>query len=220
VEEAFGVPAVVEYGSIEGGFLAAEGPDRVLRVREDAVLLETLPRSDGRFDIVITVLNNPSFPLLRYAIGDLSDAPLDLPARGFAALHNVAGRHQDQVFARSGRRIHAFLVDAVFESMANARRWRVHQQADGSLAVVLELFDGGQKVDTARLSAQLQEVVEGYPVRIEVVSALPTSSAGKHRWVLSDLPFDRGLPPEEGAPKNDSPSDEVVCPVPTAKRSP
>src|SRR5205807_1956469 len=95
IERALGVPAVSEYGSVECGLLAGEGRDRALRAREDHVLLETLPRDDGRYDIVVTVLNNPSFPLLRYALGDVSDAPLDVPARGFARLKNIAGRDND-----------------------------------------------------------------------------------------------------------------------------
>ena len=92
VEQSFGVPAIVEYGAVECGLIAGEWPDRTLRVREDLVLVETLPRDDGRFDIVLTVLANPSFPLIRYSIGDITDAPLEVPARGPAILKNIAGR--------------------------------------------------------------------------------------------------------------------------------
>ena len=53
--------------------------------------VETLPRDDARFDIVLTVLANPSFPLIRYSIGDITDAPLEIPARGRAILKNIAG---------------------------------------------------------------------------------------------------------------------------------
>ena len=82
IERAFGVPAAMEYGSVECGFLAGEYPDRLLRVREDCALIETLPRSDGRYDIAVTVLGNASFPLLRYLIGDTTDVPLLTPRRG------------------------------------------------------------------------------------------------------------------------------------------
>src|SRR5262249_54439403 len=95
VKRGLRAPVAVEHGASECGLIAAQGPDRAPRVREDLVLLETLPRDDGRYDIVVSVLNNPSFPLLRYAIGDVSDAPLAVPGRGFAGLHNVAGRDND-----------------------------------------------------------------------------------------------------------------------------
>src|SRR5205823_4404952 len=68
IREGLGVPVAVEYGAVECGFIAGQGPDGALRDREDMTLVETLPRGDGLFDIVITVLGNPSFPLLRYTI--------------------------------------------------------------------------------------------------------------------------------------------------------
>lgn len=54
-QQVYQVPTVVEYGSVECGFLAGEWPDRTLRVREDLTIVETLPRDDGRFDIVLTI---------------------------------------------------------------------------------------------------------------------------------------------------------------------
>ena len=92
VERAFGVPAVAEYGATECALIAGEGPDRALRVREDLVFLETRPIEGGRHELLLTVLNNASFPILRYAIGDTTDRPLETPERGFAVLANVTGR--------------------------------------------------------------------------------------------------------------------------------
>jgi phosphoenolpyruvate mutase len=188
VERAFGVPAVVEYGSVECGFLAGEGRDRQLHVREDLALLETLPRDDGRYDIVVTILNNPSFPLIRYAIADISDAPLEYPAQGFAVLKNVAGRNNDLIVSRSGRFLHSARFDALFKYDTEViRRFRVRQHADGSLAVALELNDPGAALDTTGLERKIRDLVEGYPVKVEVADTLPQTPAGKHRLVLSDL---------------------------------
>ena len=133
VERSFGVPAIVEYGSMECGLIAGEWPDRTLRVREDLVLVETLPRDDGRFDIVPTVLTNPSFPLIRYSIGDITDAPLEVPARDPAILKNIAGRDHDLIISQSGRRIHGTCIEDVLQEDRAIRRFRVHQGADGAL---------------------------------------------------------------------------------------
>jgi phosphoenolpyruvate phosphomutase len=188
IERGLGVPAVAEYGSVECGFMAGEGPDRYLRVREDIVLMETLPREDGRHDIVVSVLNHPSFPLLRYAIGDVTDAPLQRGERGFARLQNVAGRNNDLIISRSGRYLHSARFDALFKYETKViRRFRVRQHADGSLAVALELNDPKASLDNAGLERKLSELVEGYPVKIEVVETLPQTAAGKHRLVVSDL---------------------------------
>jgi phosphoenolpyruvate mutase len=188
IERVFQISAVGEYGSVECGFIAGEGRDRVLQVREDVVLLETPLREDGRFDVVVTILNNPAFPLLRYMIGDVTDAPLDIPSRGFARLAAVAGRNNDLVINRSGAFLHSSHFDALFKyDTAAIRGFRVRQHPDGSLNVALELRDPEAKVDLNVLAAKLTALVEGYPVKIEVVEALPQSPAGKHRLVISDL---------------------------------
>jgi phenylacetate-coenzyme A ligase PaaK-like adenylate-forming protein len=70
VERGFGVPAIVEYGASECHVIAGEWTDRTLRVREDLVIVETLPRADHRFDLVITVLGKLAMSPTR-----LSDTP-------------------------------------------------------------------------------------------------------------------------------------------------
>ena len=192
VERSFGVPAIVEYGSTECGLIAGEWPDRTLRVREDLALVETLPRDDGRFDIVLTVLANPSFPLIRYSIGDITDAPLEIPARGPAILKNIAGRDHDLIIGQSGRRIHGTRIEEVFdieieEKNRAIRCFRVHQGADGALSALVEFNDSSASMDMASLEQRLTDLVEGYPVKLEVVDALPQTASGKHRTVTSDL---------------------------------
>ena len=41
--------------------------------------------------------------------------------------------------------------------------------------------------DTTEARRQLHELLEGYPVKIDVVGTLPGTLAGKHRWIVSDL---------------------------------
>jgi phosphoenolpyruvate mutase len=199
IERGLGVQAAVEYGSIECGFLAASDRGRRLRVREDLVLLESVPREDERFDIVVTVLNNPSFPLLRYALGDVTDRPLERPDRGFAVLANVAGRSNDLVLSQTGRRLHSARFDALFKYEAEAvRRFRVRQHADGALTVHLEVDDPKRPVNAPALESKIRELVEGYPVQVAVVQTLPQTAAGKHRLVVSDLDLGAGPPPALG----------------------
>jgi phenylacetate-CoA ligase len=129
IEQAFGAPAIREYGASECHLIAGDWPDRTLRVREDVALLETSPRDDQRFDLILTPLGNTSFPLIRYRIGDVTDHALELREKGFAILRNIAGRNDDLLVTRSGRIIHPALIDAIFEEAVDPiRRYRVHQQ--------------------------------------------------------------------------------------------
>jgi len=188
IERTFGVPAAVEYGSVECGLIAEEWPDRTLRVREDVVLVETLPREDGRYEIIVSVLNNPSFPLLRYALGDVTDAPLNRPDQGFSILKNVAGRNNDFIVTRSGRYLHSARFDALFKYFSKAiQGFQIRQDSKGALSVMLELTDRTTLKDFAGLERKIGELVEGYPVELEVVESIPQTAAGKHRMVISQL---------------------------------
>ncbi|MGD0898902.1 MAG: hypothetical protein ABR915_13775 [Thermoguttaceae bacterium] len=188
VERVFGAPAVSEYGSTECGLIAQEWPDRILRVREDTVLVETLPSEGRNHEIIVSPLNNPSFPLLRYNLGDATDAPLERPERGFAVLKNVTGRPGDFLISRSGRYIHSTWFDITLRYFSPAIRcFRIRQRADGSVWAAIELDGSDPPFDVAALEQRIREVVEGYPARVEIVDSIPTTAVGKHRLVVSEL---------------------------------
>ena len=188
VERAFRAPAIMEYGCVELGFVAGQWPDRTLRVREDIVLVETLPRADGLYDILLSDLTNPSFPLLRYQIGDVVDRPLLKPESGFAVLSHVAGRDDDLITTQSGRLIHPVYLDEMFEleSEVPIRRYRLHQQRDGSITAAIELSGPASPASIARLEQKLSQVLEGFPARLALSNHLPQLASGKHRLVTSD----------------------------------
>lgn len=190
VERAFNVPAIKEYGSIECGVLAVEWPDRTLRVREDLSMIETIERDDGRFDIVVTVLGNASFPLFRYHIGDVTDRAIVFPDSGFAVLNQIEGRENDLVVSRSGRMLHPLWFDDLFENTRGTRRWRVYQDAAGAVSVEVELEPGAQGIDERQIARAIESHLDGFPVSVATVSRVTQNAAGKHRWVSSDLARD------------------------------
>jgi phenylacetate-CoA ligase len=185
-EDAFGVPTLAEYGSAETNVLAFEWPDRTLRVRDDIFFVETPEREDGRYDIVITVLNSHSFPLIRYAIGDVSDTQIQRPEVGFAHLGNIAGRHQDLIYDHSGGAIFAGWFEDVLEHDDAVRRYQIHQATTGELTVSLELTSPQARLDRDRIK-DLFSNRTGFDVAVQVLDNLPLSRAGKHRWITSDL---------------------------------
>jgi phenylacetate-CoA ligase len=188
IEDAFNVPCVEQYGCVEFGYIAGEWPDRTLRVREDISLVETVCRNDGLFDLVLTNLNNPSFPLLRYSVGDVTNQELELPATGFAILNEIAGRCGDFLYTPLGRCLHPTTVDSIFENQyfQFVRRYQIHQHADGSVMAYIEPNDPDKIPNTQRLAKLLSLQVEGFPVEVRVVSSIQQTAAGKHRTVTSD----------------------------------
>ena len=191
VEAAFGAPAAIEYGATECELIAGMQIDGTLRVREDLVLVETLPHCSGGYEFVITVLANESFPLFRYRIEDLTDCPLSLPEQGFAVLRGgIRGRQDDLLQTRSGGYLHSSGIDALFEHVwdSSIRRYRVHQRGCGTLDMQIEVDpERGKALDLRRMESDLSRLVEGYPVRIDLTASLETSSAAKHRAITSEL---------------------------------
>jgi len=189
IEQAFKVPCIVQYGCVEFGYVAGEWPDRTLRVREDVTYLETVPRDDGLFDIVLTTLNNPSFPLLRYNIGDLTDKPLGLPERGFAIMGSVSGRCGDLLYTSTGECLHPTALDDVFEEAFQpyVRRFQIRQRLDYSPTVFVELSDSQRVPDTQNMARILSARARGLPVEVQIVQAIQQTAAGKHRNVISEI---------------------------------
>jgi phenylacetate-CoA ligase len=187
VESAFGAPAVSEYGSIETGFIAGEWVDRTLRVREDLAFVETISREDGRYDIAITVLTNPSFPLIRYLIEDVTDSPIQAPDTGFSILKNIAGRQNDVLVTRSGRLLHPTLIEEIFEHTHNVRRYQVVQKKDSSVIVQIEKLTPTAHLDETGLVTKLTSLMEGLPLQVNVVRKIPPLTSGKHRWIMSEM---------------------------------
>lgn len=185
VEAGLRTPTSIEYGSVECGIVANEWPDRKLHVRDDMIFLETLPRDDGNYDVVVTSLINTSFPLLRYRVGDVVEQPIERPEAGFGYLHSIMGRQNDMLRSRSGRLVHSLSVKHALEHYDNVRRFRAHQDDTGKLNLLVE--SGSGSIDKPHIREQLESLLDGFPVEVAEVEAMPNNSAGKHRWVISEL---------------------------------
>lgn len=177
----------IEYGSVECGVIATGRPDGTLRVCEDVVYLESLPRSDGRCDLVVTVLNNPCFPLIRYAIEDITDTAIAHETNGHAILKNISGRSNDLLLSSTGRIVHPLAVKHALESLHQVRRFSAHQDAEGNVCLELETTEAVESSLYDNAVHKLAALLEGYEVSVRTVSQLEGNRAGKHRWVTSAL---------------------------------
>lgn len=177
--------AVVEYGAVECGLMAYLMPDGNLRTRDDAALVETHPAA-GTNELIVTVLNNPSFPLLRYCIEDTTTRQRVQPDRGFGILRDVQGRRNDLLVSQSGRRLHSMAIKHVLEHWPQVRRFSAQQAASGDLHVLMEANENLDNKLKGQLCRRLERMLEGFSVEIEVVERIPGNLAGKHRWIVSE----------------------------------
>src|ERR1017187_9970644 len=146
IEEALGAPALSEYGSIELGLIACEDRSRTLRVREDTVLVETIPDGLGRYRIVCTNLKNPSSPLLRDDIGALTDEPLG-EGSGFHTIGRVLGRDNDCLYTTDGHPVHPEIITHILEHHTAIRRFQARQTTAGEVVLQIETNSRERHVD-------------------------------------------------------------------------
>lgn len=179
--------AVLEYGATECPFMAGHTPTGEIRVRDDVVYLETIGNDSGGCDLVVTVLGNASFPLLRYCIEDTTSTEVHRPENGFGILADIQGRNNDMLVSKTGRRLHAMPIKHTLEHYPAIRRFTACQSKDGDLMVYLEVYEGLSEDVSRSLRSQFVRMLDGYPVTIEVVEKIPGNTAGKHRWIRSEL---------------------------------
>ncbi len=65
VKKAFGVPIINEYGAAETGIIAFECPKGKMHINMEGVIVEEINK-----ELVVTNLQQTSFPIIRYKLGD------------------------------------------------------------------------------------------------------------------------------------------------------
>lgn len=180
--------AVAEYGATECPFIAGQTvADGEFCIRDDVVYLEANAHENGYYDLILTVLGNPSFPVMRYAIEDTTSSQIIRPERGFAVLQDVQGRKNDILISKSGRRLHSMAIKHTLEHWKIVRRFTVIQKCDGSLDITLETRARLPDSDRHSLRSQFVKMLDGYPVSIREVDEIPGNLAGKHRWIICEM---------------------------------
>ncbi|MCS7173082.1 MAG: hypothetical protein N0A24_06760 [Armatimonadetes bacterium] len=188
IEQAFQCPVAQEYGSGEVGCMAFQCPQGTLHLTAESAYLEALrdPALPEGGRMLVTVLHNRRFPLLRYEIGDvgqIEDAPCSC-GRALPAVR-VLGRAQELLAADGEVRFAHPVLDRLFEILPSHLRGRVRirQRAPARLAV--EAAEGSD-ADLLRAREFLKDLVgPGWQVEAEraTISRLPS---GKVAYFLRD----------------------------------
>jgi phenylacetate-CoA ligase len=197
--DAFGARILEVYGSAEASNIAFRlNGDESWTTLEPRILVEVLDqerqpvRAGETGEIVVTTLTEPTAPLLRYATGDLARVAAG-SSRGWSGLRlgSLEGRLTDALVDVHGRRVGFWNVAyaafwAADDIAKHVRRWQVHQLADRSVTVSLELTDDGAVHAVASAIEQhVRSKIGPVPVRIIESNDLHDPSIGKFRAVTS-----------------------------------
>lgn len=192
-----------KYGSRECADIACECPAHTgLHVYSPNVHVEVVndegnPVSAGETGrILVTLLNNHSFPMIRYAIGDLAVAadnstpcPCGLP---FPRLDSIQGREDDMLTTESGTRMTSGLIRHLVGVSLNRgliREWQLEQTRQGHFVFRhVPLRTPGLDENLAGLQAVLLRALgEGCRLDFQQVPEIPPAATGKTRWIINRI---------------------------------
>ncbi len=149
------------------------------------------PGETGR--ILVTLLTNLGFPMIRYEIGDLGAwaDPGPCPCgRPFPRLRGVEGRLDDMLTTPEGTRLTSGFVRHFVGVSLNrqlVREWRFEQTGPANYVwSYVPASTAGLDENLRQVEAALRHALgAGAEVKLEAVDAIEREVTGKMRWVVN-----------------------------------
>lgn len=201
IESAFGCKVYDKYGAREFSGIAYQcGVGSEYHVMDESYVVEILrngrPAKPGEVgEIVVTDLNNYSFPLIRYRIGDLayaaaSDNSCDC-GRGLSRIGAIQGRTQALVHCANGRWLPGTFFAHFFKDYSHSvRHFQVVQNAAGSFKTRIVPGEFWNDATWNEIVAALRPFVGPTTLEFELVDQIPLLLTGKRTPVISSVEVD------------------------------
>jgi phenylacetate-CoA ligase len=209
IAEAFACPVANGYGGRDSGFVAHECPAGGMHITADRLILEIVDDEGQRLpagqpgEIVVTHLDTPEMPFVRYRTGDVGAlaARSCSCGRTLPLLERVDGRKTDFIVAPDGRAMHGLSLIYVIREMRGIEAFRITQKRLTYFEVEIVRNQEYDANNEGRIREAFSRRLRA-PVAVQVRysdSIAPTAS-GKTRHVVSEVGLppgvDRGLFPE------------------------
>ncbi|MBI3414642.1 MAG: phenylacetate--CoA ligase family protein [Verrucomicrobia bacterium] len=201
LQQTFSAQVFDKYGSRECADLACEcSAHDGLHVYSPHAFLEIVDETGracpsgvtGRF--LVTLLNNFSFPMIRYEIGDVGIWAEPRPCAcglPFPRLQSLQGRQDEMLITSDGTRLSSgFIRHFVGVSMNRQliREWQFEQT--GKDAFVFRYLPMGR----AGLDENLRQIRQSFQlalgqmaaIQLQEVAEIPLSPSGKAKWILNN----------------------------------
>lgn len=190
IETAFGCRVTNAYSLGELVAFISECEHGELHVSTEYGVLEFLDGAAGT-EIIATGLINRGMPLLRYRTGDLvvpNDGSPPQCGRGLPVVADIIGRVDDVVRTPEGATVGPAPMSLAFQKVPRLRRTQVRQDRVEELTVLVEVDHDFTSADQDFMVGELRRRL-GPTIRlvVEHVDALPRTSGGKERLVVSSL---------------------------------
>lgn len=202
LQRVFQADVFDKYGSRECADIACECPQHTgLHLYSPSVFVEVVdengrpcpPGETGR--LLITLLNNLSFPMIRYEIGDLGVWAEPTPCScglPFPRLASLQGRKDDMLITQDGTLLSSVFVRHFVGVSLNRQliqEWQLEQTArDAFVFRYIPVKSDGLAENLAALQASFRKAF-GVAAHLEFqsVQEIPPSPTGKTRWIINRL---------------------------------
>jgi len=202
IESVFGAELFDKYGSRECCDLACEcrqhqglhvfSPNAFIEIVDEHGAV-TPPGVPGR--LLVTLLNNRGFPMIRYEIGDLAAAapPGTCPCGSpFPRIQQLCGRQDDLLTTEDGTAVTSVFIRHFVGVSLNRqliREWQLEQRTRSDLVFrYIPLHREGLAENLAALRRSFASVFGPSPrFSFEEVDVIPPTPSGKTRWIVNRL---------------------------------
>ncbi|AKB37909.1 putative capsular polysaccharide biosynthesis protein [Methanosarcina siciliae C2J] len=195
IKQAFNCKVLNVYGSREMGDMVYEDVEgQGLSVFQHSHYLEVINRENSDFgDIIVTSLNNYSFPFIRYKIGDISEGFIDSSNSNlnYVKLKNVVGRETGIFKTKNGKYVppefFIHIVGVVYNT-GFIKQFQVIQKSFTVVLVKIVLKDKKDEKMLAKIDISIKKVMgDDCEVRFDFVDVIAPSKSGKYLYTISEV---------------------------------
>ena len=197
LEQHFGAPVMHWYGHSERVVLAAQGrASSLLYFWPSYGWVEFgKPDEQGNCEIIGTSFHNHVMPLVRYRTGDYARLPGSSEREyTWPAVAGVAGRDYEFLVGRDGRRTSLTALNLHDSAFTSLLALQFHQTEPGTARACYIPAPGFTEEKLRRVHHALNEKLgDDFNLRLDQVTEVEKTAAGKHRWLITTLPQGRGV---------------------------
>ncbi len=195
IEDFFNAPAIDNYGSRDGGFIAHQCPKLGMHITAENIIVEivrdglVVPEGESG-EIIITHLDAYAMPMIRYRSGDIGRLRHGRCecGRGLPMLDVVEGRSTDLLRLPDGTVKHALAVIYPLRSTLGVEQFQVRQHADHSVTIDVVCDNKIARVTRESVASSVKPIFgEQVGITVNLVDRIATSPSGKHHYVVSHV---------------------------------
>jgi phenylacetate-CoA ligase len=198
INKSFSAPVFNHYGCREVGAIACEcNQYNGLHILAENQYVEIINRAGEHCDkgeigkIIVTNLNNYSFPLIRYEIGDMArTSQIDQCncRRGLPLLDEITGRTIDNFIFSKGEIIHGGYFIYIFLNVKGVQHFQIIQENINKIIIKIVKSDDFNENEINRIIKTIKkDLGEDIEIEVDYVSELDKTPTGKHRVTISKI---------------------------------